>query len=170
MSGVIPKKVLARFSEDDYGIYENRVYARLLDKIERYLHARLAELRGLQATLNQALRFYEAENVDYRLREEICRLWGMTFSAEETSNASKLLGETLEKLERLYQTIAGLQQSGLYLLVSRQAQVTGVLHMTNILGHDQHYRHLAILWDQLAKVGHQRTIEGILNEQRSGNA
>ena len=152
LSGVIPKKVLARFSEDNYGIYENRVYARLLDKIERYLHARLAELRGLQATLNQALRFYEAENVDYRLREEICRLWGMTFSAEETSNASKLLGETLEKLERLYQTIAGLQQSGLYLLVSRQAQVTGVLHMTNILGHDQHYRHLAILWDQLAKV------------------
>lgn len=76
LSGVIPKKVLARFSEDDYGIYENRVYARLLDKIERYLHGRLAELRGLQATLNQALRFYEAENVDYRLREEICRLWG----------------------------------------------------------------------------------------------
>ncbi|PPC75047.1 hypothetical protein C4K68_22690 [Pokkaliibacter plantistimulans] len=152
LSGVIPKRVLARFSEDDYGIYENRVYARLLDKIERYLHGRLAELRGLQATLNQALRFYEAENVDYRLREEICRLWGMTFNAEETSNASKLLGETLEKLERLYQTIAGLQQSGLYLLVSRQAQVTGALHMTNILGHDQHYRHLAILWDQLAKV------------------
>ncbi|MFD2838681.1 hypothetical protein ACFS3C_25435 [Azotobacter vinelandii] len=32
LSGVIPKKVLARFSEDDYGIYENLVYARLLDK------------------------------------------------------------------------------------------------------------------------------------------
>ncbi len=67
----------------------------MLDKIERYLHGRLAELHGLQATLNQALRFYEAENVDYRLREAICRLWGMTFSAEETSNASTLLGKTL---------------------------------------------------------------------------
>ncbi|BCM77564.1 hypothetical protein KAM333_31070 [Aeromonas caviae] len=59
------------------------------------MHGRLAELHGLQATLNQALRFYEAENVDYRLREAICRLWGMTFSAEETSNASTLLGKTL---------------------------------------------------------------------------
>ena len=152
LSGVIPKKVLARFSEDDYGIYENRVYARLVDKIEHYLRVRLAELRGVQETLDQALRFYESESVHHRLRDEICRLWGQTFNEAQTSSASKLLGETHATLERLHQTIAGLQQGGLYLLVSRQAQVTGALHLTNILSHDQHYRHLAILWDLLAKA------------------
>lgn len=152
LSGVIPKKVLARFSEDDYGIYENRVYARLLDKIERYLRVRLGELRGLQETLDHALRFYESENVHHRLRDEICRLWGQTFNEAQTSSASKLLSETHATLERLHRTISGLQQGGLYLLVSRQAQVTGALHLTNILSHDQHYRHLAILWDLLAKA------------------
>lgn len=152
LSGVIPKKVLARFSEDDYGIYENCVYARLLDKIELYLRVRLAELRGVQETLDQALRFYESENVHHRLRDEICRLWGQTFNEAQTSSASKLLGETHATLERLHRTIVGLQQGGLYLLVSRQAQVTGALHLTNILSHDQHYRHLAILWDLLAKA------------------
>ena len=116
------------------------------DRARQWSVSALAREFGLTA---QALRFYEAENVDYRLREAICRLWGMTFSAEETSNASTLLGKTLNQLEGLYQTITGLQQSGLYLLVSRQAQVTGALHMTNILGHDQHYRHLAIHKDQI---------------------
>ena len=152
LSGVIPKKVLARFSEDDYGIYENRVYARLLDKAERHLRSRLSALKSLQATLNQALEFYQSENIDFRLSHEVCRLWGMTFDQNATSKASELLSKTLDTLQRLYKTISGLQQSGLYMLVSRQVQVTGSLHLTNILSHDSHYRHLAILWDLLDKT------------------
>lgn len=161
LSGVIPKKVLARFSEDDWGIYENRVYARLLDKIERHLQRRLSALKSLQATLDQALKFYQSEDVDFRLSHEVCRLWGMTFDQAATSKASELLSETLGTLQRLHRTISGLQQSGLYLLVSRQAQVTGALHLTNILSHDPHYRHLAILWDLLAKttVANRKTPE-----------
>lgn len=152
LSGVIPKKVLARFSEDDYGIYENRVYARLLDKTERHLSGRLSALKGLQATLDQALKFYESEGVDFRLSREVCRLWGMTFDQAATSRVSELLSQTLASLESLFRVISGLQQSGVYLLVSRQAQVVGALHLTNILSHDPHYRHLALLWDLLEQT------------------
>ena len=161
LNGVIPKKILARFSEDDYGIYENRVYARLLDKIERHLQKRLSALKSLQATLEQALKFYQSDDVDYRLSHEVCRLWGMAFDQAETSKASELLSETLAVLQRLYRTISGLQQSGLYLQVSRQTQITGALHLTNILSHDPHYRHLAILWDLLARatLANRRTPE-----------
>ncbi|MGV8863182.1 MAG: hypothetical protein ACOH2T_18705 [Pseudomonas sp.] len=152
LSGVIPKKVLARFSEDDYGIYENRVYARLLDKVERHLRGRLSALKSLQVTLEQALEFYQEKGVDFRLSREVCQLWANTFNQGETSKASELLSESLETLQRLHRTVSGLQQSGLYLLVSRQAQVVGALHLTNILSHDPHYRHLAILWDLLDKT------------------
>ena len=152
LSGVIPKKVLARFSEDDHGIYENRVYARLLDKIEHHLWGRLLALKSLQETLTQALEFYQSEEIDYRLSHEVCRLWGMTFDQGKTSKASERLGETLETLQRLHRTISGLRQSGLYLLVSQQAQVMGSLHLTNILSHDPHYRHLSTLWDLLDKA------------------
>ncbi|MEM8160829.1 hypothetical protein Q4R47_21145, partial [Morganella morganii] len=113
---------------------------------------RLSALKSLQATLDQALKFYRSEDVDFRLSHEVCRLWGMTFDQVATSKVSELLSETLGTLQRLHRTISGLQQSGLYLLVSRQAQVTGALHLTNILSHDPHYRHLAILWDLLAKT------------------
>jgi len=149
LSGVIPKKVLARFSEDDYGIYENRVYARLLDKTERHLRGRLSALKGLQATLDQALKFYKSEGVDFRLSREVCRLWGDTFDQAATSRVSELLSQTLGSLEYIHRVISGLRQSGVYLLVSRQAQVVGALHLTNILSHDPHYRHLALLWDLL---------------------
>lgn len=152
LSGVIPKKVLARFSEDDYDIYENRVYARLLDKIEQHLRGRISALKSLLTTLELALDFYQSEDIDHRLRHEVCRLWGMTFDHSATGKVSELLSKTLETLQHRHRTISELQQSGLYLLVSRQAQVTGSLHLTNILSHDPHYRHLAILWDHLDKT------------------
>jgi len=41
LSGVVPKKVKARFSEDDYQIYENRVFARLIDKLHRHMQSRI---------------------------------------------------------------------------------------------------------------------------------
>jgi len=152
LSGVIPKKILARFSEDDYDIYENRVYSHLLDKVEFHLRGRLSTLRSLQETLEQALDFYQSADIDFRLSNEVCRLWGMTFDQGATSKASNLLSTTLDTLQYLHKTISGLQQSGLYTLIGRNVKVAGALHMTNILCHDPHYRHLAILWQFLDKV------------------
>lgn len=147
--GVVPKRVLAQFSEDDFNIYENRVYARLLDKIERHLYHRLCTLKSLQATLAQALEFYQSPEVSYRLRHEVCRLWGMTYDEGATEGASRQLNATLQTLEQLFRVVSGLRQSGLYLRVSRTAQVVDGIHMTNILSHDPHYRHLPLLWAQL---------------------
>jgi hypothetical protein len=152
LSGVIPKRVKAQFSEDDFNIYENRVYARLLDKIEQYLMWRVGTLRQLQSAVSEALKFYGANDLHHRLTEEICRLWGKAFTQDSTSKASEQLTETLELLERALGIIRGLKQRGLYLLVSRSAQMGGGLHLTNILSHDQHYRHLPILWNELKSV------------------
>lgn len=153
LSGVIPRKVLARFSEDDYNTYENRVYARLLDAIERHLWRRIATLDQMQGTLSKALEFYGADGLAHRLTDAICELWGKTFKTKEmTSEASHLLGETLGQLKAAGKAIAGLKQTGLYPLVPRSAQVTGGLHLSNILSHDAHYRHVAVLWEQLRKA------------------
>lgn len=151
LSGVIPRKVLARFSEDDYGIYENCVYARLLDKIDRYLRARLSTLKSLYTTLEQAMEFYQSSDIDHRLAHAVCSIWGMTFDENATGEVTALLSDTLEKLQALHKTIRGLQQSGLYMLVDRNAQVESGLHRTNILNHDPHYRHVATLWELLGR-------------------
>lgn len=152
LSGVIPRKVMARFSKDDYGIYENRVYARLLDEADRHLRARLSTLGSLRATLEQAMEFYTSADIDHRLARAVCDIWGMTFDQSATSKASEVLNENLNKLYSLHKAICGLRQSGLYTLVDRSARVAGVLHRTNILSHDPHYRHVATLWELLGQT------------------
>jgi len=163
LNGVVPRKVMARFSQDDYGIYENRVYARLLDNIEQYLRARLSRLNSLHRTLEQAMEFYKSPDLNYWLARAVCGLWGDTFKPDATSNATALLSGTLQTLERLHKAISALQRSGLYTRIDRSAQVEGGLHRTNILSHDTHYRHLATLWDLL---GRTRTGGGTSAEER----
>lgn len=148
LTGVIPRKVLARFSEDDYAIYENRLYARLLDRLERHLQLRLARLIALQDELQQALSFRQAESVHHRLSFAICELWGQTFDPEQTDIQLKASKETRKILEKALRDIQGLKQQGLYALIPRAVQVNGQVHRTNILGHDPHYRHLPPLWEE----------------------
>lgn len=151
LSGVIPRKVMARFSQDDYGIYENRVYARLLDKIERYLRTRLSTLNSLRSTFEQALEFYKSVDINHWLANAVYELWGKTFDQAATSKVTELLTETQNDLQHLYKSIRGLQQSGLYTLIDRSAQVSSGLHRTNILSHDPDYRHVAALWESLGR-------------------
>lgn len=156
LTGVIPRKVLARFSEDDYGIYENRLYARLLDRLEWHLRIRLSRLIALQDELQQALNFQQAESVHHRLSFAICELWGQTFDPEQTDIQLKASKETRKILEKALRDIQGLKQQGLYPLIPRAVQISVQVHRTNILGHDPHYRHLPPLWEKS-----QREIQAI---------
>lgn len=54
-------------------------------------------------------------------------------------------------------------------MVSRAAQIGDGLHLTNILSHDQHYRHLPILWNELRNViGGKRTTPEERKERNEG--
>lgn len=153
LSGVVPKKVKARFSEDDYQIYENRVFARLIDKLYQHLNSRIRTVEQLQQTLSDALGFEDNPNsIDYRISQKICALWGQTFDAKATLQAIELLESTVLALKSMLKSISSLRQSGLYLMIPRHAQIGATLHRTNILNHDAHYRHLAVLWDQLNRL------------------
>ena len=152
LSGIVPKKVKARFSEDDFNIYDNIVYARLLDKLDKHLNSRIHTIERLNDTLEEALEFYgDSAVLHHQLQSKICSLWGQTFDAEATADTLQLLVDTLTRLKGMYLCIRNLKQSGLYLSVAKYAQVGHKLHRTNILNHDPHYRHLVILWDELSK-------------------
>lgn len=152
LSGVQPRRVLARFSEDEYSTYENRVYARLLDGLDIYLTTRLHRLEALRDDLEQALRITESKDLHFRLSNEICALWGQTYDAEQKKHQIDLTQNILEKIGFQLKGVRGLKQAGLYLMVPRSLRVGAALHRTNILTHDQHYRHLALLWDELQKA------------------
>ena len=149
LSGVQPRKVLARFSEDDYAIYENRLYKRLLDRLDRHLARRLARIRGVNSRLERALEFQDSEQTHFRLRQDICRLWGESYLDDKTGMQLEAGKRALSDLESQLRAIRGLKQRGLYSLVPPASVVPAQVHRTNILNHDPHYRHLPPLWEKL---------------------
>jgi hypothetical protein len=154
LSGVVPKTVLARVSDDDADIYEHRVYARLLDHLERYLRGRIGKLAGIAARYQEGLEFNNSEDVDWQLRRDICAVWG---EAVSTGEADKLLGRNREHLDHLERwlkriralkgrRIMGFDGGSLYQAIPRGAQVGLSLVPTNLLQHDAHYHQLRQLW------------------------
>jgi hypothetical protein len=146
LSGIAPKRILGLFSEDELGIYENRIYKRLLDKLDRHLRKRLGEIASLLAQFEQALELGRAEDLDYRLREDLCALWGNTFSGDETQHLLDASRDTLQVLTALRKQVRVLRNGVLYSHLPRALSVPEQLRETNILQHDQHYRHLRTLW------------------------
>jgi hypothetical protein len=158
LSGVQPRKVLARFSEDDYAIYENRLYKRLLDRLDRHLARRLARIRGVNSRLERALEFQGSEQTHFRLRQDICRLWGESYLDDKTGMQLEAGKLALAELESQLRAIRGLKQRGLYSLVPAASVVPAQIHRTNILNHDPHYRHLPPLWEKLKDDREERLL------------
>jgi len=158
LSGVQPRKVLARFSEDDYAIYENRLYKRLLDRLDRHLARRLARIRGVNSRLERALEFQGSEQTHFRLRRDICSLWGAAYLDDRTGMQLEAGKLALAELESQLRAIRGLKQRGLYSLVPATSVVPAQVHRTNILNHDPHYRHLPPLWEKLKDDREERLL------------
>lgn len=148
LTGVIPKQILALESEDQLNIYENRVYVKLLAHIEQYLGKRILEVTKLEEIFKQAVSFQNAEGIYFELRDSIFTLWGEGFSEDEQADDAAVHGiATLELLTKMLKKVRTLQHSGLYLTLTHKIHVPLKLNMTNVLSHDQHYRHVARLWN-----------------------
>ncbi|GAK86223.1 hypothetical protein JCM19238_3813 [Vibrio ponticus] len=148
LTGVIPKQILALESEDQLNIYENRVYVKLLGNIEQYLVKRILEVKKLEEIFKQAVSFQNAESIYFELRDSIFTLWGEGFSDDEQTDDAAVHGiTTLELLTKMLKKVRTLQHSGLYLTLTHNIHVPLKLNMTNVLSHDQHYRHVARLWN-----------------------
>lgn len=147
LSGIEPARVLAEVSEDEWGIYENIVFARLLDQALRLLARRQRELRRLLERQAAALNLNQSEDLNHRLRNSLCTLWGQAWTQESRSH--DLLQERLDTLKQLINCFKQLRFGPLYQAIARSARVPVALKSTNILLHDRHYRELRKVW-QLA--------------------
>jgi predicted RNase H-like HicB family nuclease len=149
-TGVVPREVLARFSNDRYATYENVVFARLLDRLDQILVRRWERLNELRANLEAGRDFQQADQRSFhRLYARVCELWGEVYqgdSAEEGLDSAKT---ALDEVTELLTHVRNLRQGNLYKQISRAAQVPDTVQRTNLLMHDQHYRHLPRLWESI---------------------
>jgi len=146
-SGVVPRSLLALESEDEYNIYENRVYARLLDHLDRYLQRRCREVSRIEEAIDEAASFEASDELFYGVTNSVCRLWGEGFKANQVVTDEAEQGQgTLQILRSMLREIRGLRGSRLYRAVPKGDDIGFQIRMTNTLSHDQHYRHVARLW------------------------
>ena len=146
ISGVLPSKLLALQSDDDWAIYENLVFARLLDHLDSYVRFRLAETEQMHEKYQEALKLAGAEEIYHQLRRRLCTLWGDAMKDVPTEKALNASAEAIEFFSQAKRKIGLLRQGNLYKKVPRSAHVPAQIRNTNILVHDQHYRHLRTLW------------------------
>lgn len=152
LSGIEPRSVLARVSEDDHTIYENRLYKRLIDRLERHLRLRIAEVKKILEVLNNYARLSMSEDITPRLLRSICTLWGKAFDkddSEQPEHARRGCEEAQGKLEKMLRSIRSLKSRGLYAAIPSSVALPRQVRLTNILLHDPHYRHLVVLWNLL---------------------
>lgn len=151
-TGILPKRIITRLNEDNYNIYENRVFARLIDHLDIYLVNRLGEIGQLADIFDAAVTYSLGGNLYWRISENICSMWGQSFSNEELNHAASKSKITIENLRFLLREIRSLRQSKLYKAIPQNVHIGSQLKLTNVLAHDQHYRHLLRLWNAWLKV------------------
>lgn len=156
LGGVEPARVLAEVSEDDWGIYENIVFARLIDQAIRLVSRRERAVALLTERQSSALKLSQAEDLNYRLREKLCKLWGQASEKPQQEDKPQQevnpLHTRLNKLKKMGQRLRQLRFGSLYQAIPRAAHVPIALKNTNVLTHDPHYREIRALW-QLAHQG-----------------
>lgn len=158
-TGIVPKTLLALESEDEYKIYENKVFARLLDHLEAYLYRRCREVECIEEALEKREKL-DGSDIYWQARDAICGLWGEGFqhSGIEQEEADHGLN-SLRTLRLLLKNIRGLKESRVYREIPPKDDVGFQVRMTNTLTHDQHYRHVARLWHKWSEGSKQGRIE-----------
>lgn len=173
ITGVVPRTLKAEVSDDDVAIYENIVFARLLDRLEKGLRRRIREVEVLLRKHEQAMALANAERLDYRLRNALCSLWGLSFA--DNPATGKAASETLRLLQSLLGKVRQLKRSDLYAAIPTAHRIPLALRSTNVLLHDKHYRCLRPLWilshaseQTQASTASERFAEAKLRGERFG--
>lgn len=156
ITGVVPARLKALVSEDEYAIYENVVFARLIDRVLTLLRSRINEVSQLLEKHQQAKLLSNAQQLDRRLRQDICALWGQSFA--DNPEAGQRAQKTRDTLTKLLGQVRQLRYGQLYKQIPQKLNLPVALRNTNILQHDPRYRHLRPIW-VLAHSGADREVK-----------
>lgn len=141
VDGVVPRRVLGRHFELDVDTYENRVAARLVDRLRMLLVMRISALDQLLEMLEQLMNMSDRLQGGHHVRLRLAELWGAEFDPDLHARAGDRRSGMLATLRILGQ----LRDSRLYRDVARRS-IPAQLAQTNVLSAHQRYRRVAEMW------------------------
>lgn len=153
-----PHRLVSQRYVEYLDFYENRVAAKLVDRLREYLSRRIRELTTLAeglADLGEYQRALEREQ-SWRRLERLSRL--VATAVSDTTGPLSLVQESLAELVKVRTSVLRLRDSPAYKHANRRARVPLRLMRTNLFNNEGRYRRVGFLWDQWA-VSETRTKE-----------
>ena len=150
IDGVEPSKLLTEVNEDDFSIYENRIYKTLLDKLGAKLDVMVQKRQTLYENVKKANRI--SANLVNRYKNA---LLFRRIAPKELDDLNKVdilaVEESLKHVKSLSKKISFLKTQNLYQELRNQKAVVSPLQKTNILLQERHYKKMCELWDACDK-------------------
>ncbi|MFF7655778.1 DUF2357 domain-containing protein [Streptomyces sp. NPDC007983] len=150
LAGVRPRRLLARRSEEDADIYENRVAVAVLNVMRSHLQQRIAKLRDLSRMVGDVHGLLmSSEESSWRARRD---LTGLLRNIEDSSRYRAAAEVRLQRLESSLAAVEIMLSSPLTRMVDHRSVPARELHPTNLLSSDPHYRRVALLWQACTAI------------------
>lgn len=143
LRGIRPARVLSLVVEDEVDLYENRVTARLLDRLDAHLTQRLQELTSVCQMLAEGHDFSDETRGSHWRAKRLERVWERV---EHDDVQRERAAALRRRVIRLRDAVRALYHAPLYQGVPRGARVDDALRATNIFVNDRAYRRVAALW------------------------
>lgn len=140
---VIPSKVLTTFSDEDLGIYENRFYKTLTNRIIKFLEDRLKVLQtNLDSYQSDVVQYTNEFKTEGRTINLDCKVKVSKDLKEEMSTAQAVLN----KVDRLCELYRGLRNSPFMQAIKNTKDVSSPIMKTNIILHNPDFKILYTTW------------------------
>ncbi|MFF3766317.1 DUF2357 domain-containing protein [Streptomyces sp. NPDC001922] len=150
LAGVRPRRLLARRSEEDADIYENRVAVAVLNVMRSHLQQRIAKLRDLSRMVGDVHGLLmSSEESSWRARRD---LTGLLRNVEDSTRHQAAAELRLRTLESSLAAVEIMLSSPLARAVDHRSTPPRDLHPTNLLSSDPHYRRVALLWQACTAI------------------
>ncbi|WMS93331.1 hypothetical protein RB215_08445 [Pseudoalteromonas sp. HL-AS2] len=171
-TGIIPKKLKGQISEDEIIIYENIVYARLIDHLLRYIAGGQARIQQILDVI-KAFGALDTVNSTHHYVTQISNDWGRAFGNTDIDELEKQSHDQIEFLNELKSKLIQMKNGALHRAIPQKLQIAISLKSTNILMHDEHYQRLATIWRTWSKISANRRLSPkqlrAMKEQRQIN-
>ncbi len=149
LTGLIPKRLLSVTIEDDINIYENLFFRMAIDDIATYVSE---QIRSLQASIRQSSNVAAYEKyqvVDVRRVEMLRELLGSENYDELYISGGTTEEDAYNEWLKLAEIVQAIRNSAFYRQIDKRMRISRNIHQTNILRHDQHYKSLFQIWQEL---------------------
>ncbi len=163
---VVPRRVLSRRFELDPDVYENRVAARLADRLTEVTVRRLQILLQVHTLLERVANFSNRLQGGFQVRLRLTELWGQELDV----GFQEAVRSRRDTLQARLRTLGELRDSELYRSIPARAPVEPELRRTNVLSSHQSYRRVAALWRVAHRHGDRRTRGERLRDEQALSA